>query len=107
MLADTIILAHRRTLFWQVNGDNLLWHVVGNIFLHVDGDNLVWHVDGGNPFGMSTVVLARRIPACTCICIYIYENENANLNVQSHLYVYVICFVSKSVFMEMCMNACM
>ena len=93
----------------MVNGDNLLWHVVGNIFLHVDGDNLVWHVDGGNPFGMSTVVLACRrvVSRHVHVYVYIYENENANLNVQSHLYVYVICFVSKRVFMEMCMNACM
>ena len=41
MSADTIVLACRRTLFW-----------------HVNGDNLVWHVDGNNPLGMSTVVFA-------------------------------------------------
>ena len=41
VLADTIILARPRTLFW-----------------HVDGAKLVWHVDGNNPFGMLTVVLA-------------------------------------------------
>ena len=35
-----VVLACRRTLFW-----------------HVDGDNLVWHVDGNNLFGM----LTRRI----------------------------------------------
>jgi len=56
MLTDTIILAHRRTLLWHVNGDNLLWHVDGNMFLHVDGDNLVWHVDGDNPFGMELMM---------------------------------------------------
>ena len=112
MLTDTIILAHRRTLFWQVNGQRRQSSLAcrrEHLFacrwrqscLACRRGQPFWHVDGR--FGMST----RRIPACTCICIYIYENENANLNVQSHLYVYVICFVSKRVFMEMCMNACM
>ena len=52
----------REQSFLHVDGDNLVWHVDGNIFLHVNGDNLLWHVDGniflhvdgGNLFCMST-----------------------------------------------------
>ena len=64
MLTDTIILAHRRTLFWHVNGDHLLWHVDGNFFCMwtetilfgmSTGTTLLacrrsfWHVDASYP----------------------------------------------------------
>ena len=48
MLTDTIILAHRRTPFW-----------------HVDGDKLVWHVDGNNP--VEILLSSHRLSHCFCV----------------------------------------
>ena len=79
------LACRREQSFLHVDRDNLVWPCRREHFLHVNGDNLLWHVDGsifcmsteaiffacrrrqscfacrrGQPFGMSTVVLACR-----------------------------------------------
>ena len=60
LLADTIILAYRRSLCWHADGDNHLWHVDGYFFLHVDGNNL---------FCMSTATILSGMSTVTYFCM--------------------------------------